>query len=157
MIFGDARLLAGHVLLRQGREAEALAAAGPAVAEWAAEDAPGHLMWEGQPLAPLLRLAAGGPGGAVARRALGLLEALGPGAPPAGPAPGALPSGEALSARELEVLRLVAAGASNGAIAERLVISLHTVKNHLKSILDKLDARSRTEAAARARELGLLE
>lgn len=157
VIFGDARLLAGHVLLRQGREAEALAAAGPAVAEWAAEDAPGHLMWEGQPLAPLLRLAAGGPGGAVARRALGLLEALGPGAPPAGPAPGALPSGEALSARELEVLRLVAAGASNGAIAERLVISLHTVKNHLKSILDKLDARSRTEAAARARELGLLE
>ena len=61
-----------------------------------------------------------------------------------------------LSARELEVLRLVAAGYSNAAIAEKLVIALSTVKRHLNHILDKLQATSRTQAVAHARDLGLL-
>ncbi len=63
---------------------------------------------------------------------------------------------EPLSERELEVLRLVAAGLSNREIADRLILSLGTVKSHIHNIYGKLDARSRTQAIARARELKLL-
>lgn len=63
---------------------------------------------------------------------------------------------EPLSERELEVLRLIAAGASNKAIARRLAITLNTVKTHARNAYAKLDVSSRTEAAARARELGLV-
>jgi LuxR family maltose regulon positive regulatory protein len=63
---------------------------------------------------------------------------------------------EALTAREIELLRLVAAGLSNQEIAEKLVIAVGTVKAHTASIYGKLDVRSRTQAVARARELGLL-
>jgi LuxR family transcriptional regulator, maltose regulon positive regulatory protein len=62
----------------------------------------------------------------------------------------------ALSARELEVLGLLAAGKSNQMIAEELVVTLDTVKRHVTHILDKLGAANRTQAVARARELGLL-
>jgi DNA-binding NarL/FixJ family response regulator len=55
---------------------------------------------------------------------------------------------EDLTPRELEVLELVAARMQNKQIAERLVISEHTVKNHLKNILAKLHLRSRRQAAA---------
>jgi DNA-binding NarL/FixJ family response regulator len=68
------------------------------------------------------------------------------------PLPG---SGETLTPREVEVLRLVAQGLSNRAIAERLVITERTVKAHVTHILRKLDVSSRTQAAARARELRL--
>jgi LuxR family transcriptional regulator, maltose regulon positive regulatory protein len=61
-----------------------------------------------------------------------------------------------LSARELEVLELLAAGRSNQAIAEELVITLDTVKRHVTHILDKLGAANRTQAVTRARALGLL-
>jgi ATP/maltotriose-dependent transcriptional regulator MalT len=60
------------------------------------------------------------------------------------------------SAREVEVLGLLAAGKSNPAIAEELVITLDTVKRHVTHILDKLGAANRTQAVTRARELGLL-
>lgn len=63
---------------------------------------------------------------------------------------------EPLSERELEVLRLVAAGLSNRQIAAQLVVSLNTVKSHVHNVCAKLDAQNRTQAAARARELGLL-
>jgi LuxR family maltose regulon positive regulatory protein len=62
----------------------------------------------------------------------------------------------ALSARELEVLGLLAAGKSNPAIAEELVVSLDTVKRHVTHILEKLGAANRTQAVTRSRELGLL-
>jgi LuxR family maltose regulon positive regulatory protein len=63
---------------------------------------------------------------------------------------------EPLTNRELEVLRLLAAGASNGDIAEALVISIGTAKKHVNNILAKIDVRSRTQAAIWAREQGLL-
>jgi DNA-binding NarL/FixJ family response regulator len=63
---------------------------------------------------------------------------------------------EALSPREMEVLRLVATGVSNKDIAERLVISEGTVKNHLSSILSKLSVKDRLQAVIKARELGLI-
>lgn len=63
---------------------------------------------------------------------------------------------ELLSKREAEVLRYIAAGLGNREIADRLFLSLHTVKAHARSIYDKLDAHSRTQAVAKARELGIL-
>jgi LuxR family maltose regulon positive regulatory protein len=63
---------------------------------------------------------------------------------------------EPLSPREQEILERLAAGLTNREIAEQLVISLETVKKHTGSIYGKLDVRSRTEAAAKARVLGLL-
>ncbi|MBN2085567.1 MAG: AAA family ATPase [Anaerolineales bacterium] len=61
-----------------------------------------------------------------------------------------------LSDRELEVLHLLARGMSNQEIARKLVITVGTVKSHVNHILEKLNARNRTEAVARARDLGLL-
>ncbi len=61
-----------------------------------------------------------------------------------------------LSEREIEVLQYIAEGLTNQEIADRLYLSLYTVKAHARSIYDKLDAHSRTQAAARARELGIL-
>lgn len=63
---------------------------------------------------------------------------------------------EPLSERELEVLRLIAQGLSNNEITQKLFVALSTVKGHNLRIFAKLQAKSRTEAVARARELGLL-
>jgi LuxR family maltose regulon positive regulatory protein len=63
---------------------------------------------------------------------------------------------EPLSERELQVLRLMAAGKSNREIAEELVLAVGTIKRHLNNIYGKLNVASRTQCAARARELGLL-
>jgi LuxR family maltose regulon positive regulatory protein len=63
---------------------------------------------------------------------------------------------EPLSERELEVLALIAAGETNGEIAGKLFVSISTVKTHINNLYRKLGARSRTQAVARARELGLL-
>jgi LuxR family maltose regulon positive regulatory protein len=61
-----------------------------------------------------------------------------------------------LSQRELKILQLIAQGLSNREIGERLFLALDTVKGHNRKIFDKLQVQSRTEAVARARELGLL-
>lgn len=61
-----------------------------------------------------------------------------------------------LSEREVEILRLLAQGLSNREIAQRLYLAEGTVKNYVTNILGKIDARDRTQAALRARELGLL-
>jgi LuxR family maltose regulon positive regulatory protein len=63
---------------------------------------------------------------------------------------------EPLSERELDVLRLMAGGLTNQEIADSLVISLNTVKTHVKNILAHLEASNRTEAIAHARQLGLI-
>jgi LuxR family maltose regulon positive regulatory protein len=63
---------------------------------------------------------------------------------------------EPLSPREMQVLRLLAAGTTNQAIARELVVTLDTVKKHVGHILAKLGAANRTEAVTRARQLGLI-
>ncbi|HEY7014921.1 MAG TPA: LuxR C-terminal-related transcriptional regulator, partial [Streptosporangiaceae bacterium] len=124
---------------------------------------------EGPPMAALLArlIAAQRPGsafGAAAEVPLGCLARLqralgaqgvtpdaGPGRVPA--APGLV---EQLTSRELEVLEMLASGASNQAIASQLVVTLDTVKKHVSHVLSKLGAANRTEAVARARELSLI-
>ena len=73
-------------------------------------------------------------------------------APAASPADGDVP----LTQRELEVLALLAEGASNKTIARRLGISVHTAKFHVGSLLDKLDAIGRTDAVTHAARLGVI-
>jgi len=63
---------------------------------------------------------------------------------------------EPLSQRELEVLHLMALGRTNQEIARQLIVSPGTVKAHTASIYRKLDVANRTEAVARARQLGIL-
>ena len=77
--------------------------------------------------------------------------------PPTGSAAavGGLPT-EALTRKELRVLQLLAAGYSNSAMAEKLFVSDSTVRTHLRNINLKLGARSRTQAVALARRLGLM-
>ena len=121
---------------------------------------------EGPPMAALLRLliTAQRTGEAAAEVPLGCLVRLqhafgsthatpDPGQSPAAATPGLV---EPLTGRELEVLGMLAAGRSNQAIASELVVTLNTVKKHVSHILGKLGAASRTEAVARARELGLI-
>lgn len=104
---------------------------------------------EGAPMTELLRHAAlrGVAPGYVSR----LLAAF-----PVSSVRGSSPLVEPLTRRELEVLRLVAQGASNRAIAESLVVTTGTIKTHVSRIMGKLGARNRTEAVARARELDML-
>jgi LuxR family maltose regulon positive regulatory protein len=115
---------------------------------------------QGPPMARLLAQAAAR--GIAPDTTARLLAAFAAQAPqPAGsahpPASGpAQPLIEPLSERELDVLRLIAQGLSNQAIGERLFLALDTVKGHNRHIFDKLQVQRRTEAVARARELGLL-
>lgn len=62
----------------------------------------------------------------------------------------------ALTKREMEVLALVAEGASNKTVARRLGISVHTAKFHVGSLIDKLDATGRTDAVMQAARLGVI-
>ncbi|MDI3564707.1 helix-turn-helix transcriptional regulator [Bradyrhizobium sp. Arg816] len=71
--------------------------------------------------------------------------------------PRIMPEDIALTQRELDVLALMAEGASNKLIARQLGISVHTVKFHVGSLLDKLDATGRTDAVAHAARRGVIE
>jgi LuxR family maltose regulon positive regulatory protein len=111
---------------------------------------------EGTPMRDLLRHAtAAGIGGAYARR---LLAAFAEPTDVASAPPRVAVAGlaEPLTAREVEILRLVAAGLKNQAIADHLVISVATVKRHIANIYGKLAVDHRAAAIARARDLGLL-
>jgi LuxR family maltose regulon positive regulatory protein len=107
---------------------------------------------EGQPMARLLQRAlAQGIATEYCRR---LLPALGEMA--GAPAPGQQSLVEPLTERELEVLGLIAAGLSNQEIADELVVAVSTVKTHINHLYGKLGVRSRVQAVAEAREVGLL-
>jgi len=115
---------------------------------------------EGAPMARLLRQATSqGIYAEYANKLLAAFEASEVGRmgeiPPPTP-PHTQPLTEPLTPRELDVLRLISQGLSNRDIAEKLVIALNTVKRHTSSVYGKLGAKSRTQAVARARELGLL-
>jgi LuxR family maltose regulon positive regulatory protein len=109
---------------------------------------------EGQPMARLLSEAASR--GIMPEYARKLMAAFEAGPQKEGVRPASQPLVEPLSQREIEVLQLVASGLSNQEIGERLFLALSTVKGHIQSIFGKLEVQRRTEAIARARELGLL-
>lgn len=113
---------------------------------------------EGPPMRRLLVEAADrGIAPAYVRRLLAAFPAAPPPESERAPlVPGLQPLIEPLSERELEILRLIAEGLSNRQIGERLFLALSTVKGHNRNIFDKLDVKRRTEAVARARELGML-
>ena len=121
---------------------------------------------EGVPMAQLLaqmrtRKPGGQPGSINYREHLLALcgRVHGEGAPHSAvvvPGPGLYPLGEALSERELEVLRLIVAGCSNREIADRLVIAVSTVKWYVNAIYGKLQVESRTKAIARAKALHIV-
>ncbi|MGD8474532.1 MAG: response regulator transcription factor [Anaerolineae bacterium] len=98
-------------------------------------------------LADGIRAAAAGKTVLAPEAAEALVRAAGPQAPQ---------PGYDLTARQLEILALLVGGLTNNEIAERLVLSPYTVRNHVSEILSKLDTSTRTEAAALAMRLGLV-
>lgn len=149
-LFGSARLLLARLYVEMNRPQDALAELSPLLNECERAETPGLILKEGAIVIPALRLAVERDvHAAFAARLLNLLRAT------VGATARVTPTAVALTPREVEVLRLIAAGDSNRAIAEQLVISQHTVKSHVAHILSKLDVTSRTQAAVHARELGI--
>jgi LuxR family maltose regulon positive regulatory protein len=109
----------------------------------------------GEPMRKLLRHAAAeGVASSYTRR---LLAAFGaPAQPASNDAPAAVAElAEPLSEREIEILRLIAAGMKNQEIADQLVVSMSTIKTHINRTYRKLDVSSRTQAIVKIRELGI--
>jgi LuxR family maltose regulon positive regulatory protein len=161
----EAGALRALALAASGEEAAAVAALARALTLACPQGYVRVFADEGPPMAALLHQlvatqrssqdAAGVPLGCLARllRSVGTEHAV----PNGGRGSAAVPGlAEALTARELEVLGMLAAGRSNQAIASELVVTLDTVKKHVSHVMDKLGAANRTEAVARARELGLI-
>ncbi len=135
--------------------------AGTLLAEALALAEPGGFMRafvdEGQPMAQLVAAAADrGIMPDYTARLLAAFPAQQPKRRDGAATPAAQPLIEPLSERELEVLQLIAEGLSNHEIGERLFLALDTVKGHNRRIFDKLQVQRRTEAVARAREVGLI-
>jgi LuxR family transcriptional regulator, maltose regulon positive regulatory protein len=153
----------------RGDDATALTTLAEALVLGAPEDYLRVFLDEGPPMAALFRQLLGGrhtkrqaavdavPRDYLARLAVAF-EQAGASVIPAAKRGAVLVPGlvEALSARELEVLALLATGKSNRAIAQELVVTLDTVKRHVTNLFNKLGVVNRTQAVARARELGLL-
>jgi LuxR family maltose regulon positive regulatory protein len=149
----EAWLLQALAMQAEGRGVEAVAALDTALSLAEPEGYVRLFADEGAPLAQLLGQAAAQGIGAASRLQAVLSTAPSPPFGRGGP-PG--PLVEPLTGRELEVLQLIADGLSNREIAEKLVLAVTTVKKHASNIYGKLGVRSRTEAVARARDLGLL-
>ena len=111
---------------------------------------------EGPPMAALLHHALSrGVTADYTTRLLAAFPTVDHGSQPSPPPP-AFSFNEPLSKRELEVLRLLATGASNQEIGEELMIALTTAKKHVSNIIGKLGVNNRTQAVSRGRDLGLL-
>jgi len=147
----EARSLAALALAALGERAQAHAALGEALALARPEGYIRIFADEGTPMAALLRQV----NGELRPFALQVLAAIEGSTAPLSHEP-ATALVEPLTERELDVLRALAAGQSNRAIAQQLYLSVATVKVHLKHIYGKLAVNSRTEALARVRELNLL-
>jgi LuxR family maltose regulon positive regulatory protein len=151
-------LLAGTAYEAQGATDEAL---GQLTAALSMAEAGGFVRLfvdEGPPMAHLLyeALARGIQPGYVGRLLAAFPAAEAQPAPSSAPPDAAAGLLEPLSEREIEVLRLIADGLTNQEVANRLYLSLHTVKAHARNIYGKLGVGSRTQAVARARALGIL-
>lgn len=154
----EIQMLTALVFQAQGNTREALTMLGSILSQAEAEGYVRLFADEGQPMAHLLEhvsaYTTASPG------YLQRLQAAFASTPQPLLAPGQTESAPALcnplSAREREVLALLARGFSNQQIADHLVISPHTAKRHVKNILARLDVNNRTQAIARARELHLL-
>jgi LuxR family maltose regulon positive regulatory protein len=152
--FIEIQMLTALALLAQGKMREALATLGPVLAQAETEGYVRLFVDEGRPMADLLAhissYTIASP--AYIQQLQSIIALQQPSALPG--APQALL--DPLSERELEVLSLLATGASNQQIADHLIISLNTAKRHVKNILAKLNVDNRTRAVIRARELHLL-
>jgi ATP/maltotriose-dependent transcriptional regulator MalT len=138
--------------LQWNREREAWAAFAPFLMECEEKGLPGLLLQEGVVVVPLLHLAVDRKFHIdFARRMLDQIDTGGRNRPVLIPE-----TGETLTPREVEVLRLISSGASNQMIAQQLVISEHTVKVHITNLYAKLGVKSRTQAVAYARKLHLI-
>ncbi|MEO6398445.1 MAG: LuxR C-terminal-related transcriptional regulator [Tepidiformaceae bacterium] len=148
----EAQVIEACALWREGDERSALIAFGRLLPLAERERYVRVILDEGEPALSLLRKSASA--GAHAPYALRLLLAAGGNIDERRPRLATRP--DDLSARELEVLRLLALGSFNREIADELVISLDTVKSHLRSVYAKLDVHSRGQAVRSARERGLV-
>jgi LuxR family maltose regulon positive regulatory protein len=145
-IYGSSHLLLSYLYYQWGRSEQALEEMTFVLRQCERANTPGVILMENLLISPVLVLAAGN-GSDYART---LLDILGVDYEQESP------SEEILTQRQMEVLVLIAAGASNKEIGEKLTISLPTVKSHIVNIMNKLGVSSRTAAVAHARELGLL-
>lgn len=143
----EALILKALALDGLGRSAEAKATLDRALSLAKPEGYVRTFVDEGDPMARLLRQITGGMHVDYASKILGFMTV--------GriTTPGLI---EALSERELEVLKLIAAGKSNKEIGSTLFLAIGTVKKHTNNIFSKLGVESRTQAVARARELGIV-
>ena len=147
----------------QGRASVSLALLRPAVSLAAAQGAPLTFIGHGPAMVKLLqRLAAEPQMTGAARALLGAIEHAGGGIPAKPPPTEAASSArcmahyEELTRRELQIVALLAERLSNEEIAASLMISPHTVRNHLANLYAKLDVTSRRAAVARAEQQGLV-
>ena len=150
--FGSSRLLLAYLYHCWGRPEAALQALAPVLTGHQQRGTPGLLLMAGTALIPLFQLAVAH--NVQTEFASQLVTML---TPANSPKSLFIPeTGATLTPRELEVLRLLATGASNRAIAAELVVSIPTVKTHVSRILGKLNVKSRARAAATARDLRLV-
>ncbi|SMC54069.1 Tetratricopeptide repeat-containing protein [Kibdelosporangium aridum] len=133
-IYGSARIRLAYLHVTRGKTVEASRIAQPALAECART--PGRILVEGKAATAVLRLSSDPFAAALLRQ----LES---------------PTPATLTAREMEVLRLMVAGATNKEIARRLVVGEETVKTHVSRVLRKMGVRTRGAATAHARDLGI--
>jgi LuxR family maltose regulon positive regulatory protein len=150
----DAQLLLARIALAGHDPAAARSAFTAALALAAAEDALRSVLDAGAELPDLLNLLT--PGDNLAPEVHGFVIRLQALTTPANAAPPAALLAEPLSEREYDVLRLLAEGLTNRQLADRLMVAEGTIKTHLMNIYGKLSAHNRTQAIARARELGMI-